>query len=519
MKNPIKKLTALTLALCACIPLCACASDNQTSTSSGIKTLTFVSINDIHGYVEQSSGVSGLSNTAAAIDKMSAYYSTSKKNGDVRDDIVLFGNGDMFQGSAISNMSYGKSVIEAMNAMRFDGMSLGNHEFDWGLDKITAYFDGDESNGEANFPLVVANVYQKSASEYIADLREDDNVVNGVIVEKEGIKVGLIGVIGPCENSVLAERVNDYTFSQDYIVDRVKTIATELKSDGAEIISLNIHYGDTYNTAFANLTDGGEYLIDVLFNGHTHSKYKDAVERADGSFLPVVQAGANNQAFGYVKISYDQTTDEKSVLTYGYKLISKNDTDYDVEVEKVLKDYRNSLIASLPVLAVSDVTVKSKYNLCDYVSELMFTALGTDYAISNNGGLRGTGNITAGKEIKEDSFYEIIPFDNELIVVEMTGDGLYRYLTADEQSKKLYYGVSDGNKDYKALEGDTSYYKIAIIDYVYTGVYFEPYKQYIKNELNTHVMLRDLLVEDARLCGDANVRWSYNNKPRLGCML
>lgn len=541
MNNLIKKLTALTLALCTCISLCACVSDNQTSGSNGYhgdssshfgdssgqtggqtsdtKTLTFISINDIHGYVEQTDGVNGLSNTAAAIDKMSAYYALSKSGSDVRDDIVLFGNGDMFQGSAISNMSYGKSVIEAMNAMRFDGMSLGNHEFDWGLDKITAYFDGDESNGEANFPLVAANVYQKSQSKYIADLSEDDNVVNGVIVEKEGVKVGLIGVIGPCENSILAARVEDYSFRQDYIVNRVTTIAKELKSDGAEIISLNIHYGDYYNNEFANITDDGEYLIDVLFNGHTHSKYTNTIERTDGTFLPVVQAGANNQAFGYIKISYNQATDEKDVLTYGYKKITNKDTDYDVKVEKVLTDYRNNLIAALPVLAVSDVTVRSRSSLYNYVANLMLAALGTDYAISNTGGIRSTGEITAGKAIKEDSFYEIIPFDNELFIMEMTGNGLYRYLTEDEKNKKLFYGVKAGNSDYKRLEGDTSYYKVAIIDYVYTGAYFEPYMQYIKNETNTHVMIRDLLVEDARLCGEANTRWHYNNEPRLGYML
>ena len=196
--------------------------------------LTFVSINDLHGSIEQNeNGTAGISNTAAAIDKLSANYGKNGK--DVRDDIVLFGNGDMFQGTAISNMSKGRSVIEAMNDMRFDGMGLGNHEFDWGLDTVTAYFDGDKSNGEANFPLVAANVYKKSASGYIADLSNDDNVVNGVIVEKSGVKVGLIGVIGPCENSILATMVSDYNFRQDYITDRVKEIAVELKKDGAEI--------------------------------------------------------------------------------------------------------------------------------------------------------------------------------------------------------------------------------------------------------------------------------------------
>ena len=60
-----------------------------------------------------------------------------------------------------------------------------------------------------------------------------------------------------------------------------------------------------------------------------------------------------------------------------------------------------------------------------------------------------------------------------------------------------------------------NYYTIAIIDYVYLGEYFQPYMEYVdkKNTANTQLYLRDMLVEDARLCGKANKRWNYNNTP------
>lgn len=523
MSKIFKKILVFLIVAALSSSLFACEFNPSGSGSSGGSSggsqlkpdnveLTFVSINDLHGSIEQNeNGTAGISNTAAAIDKLSANYEKSGK--DVRDDIVLFGNGDMFQGTAISNMSKGRSVIEAMNDMRFDGMGLGNHEFDWGLDTVTAYFDGDKSNGEANFPLVAANVYKKSASGYIADLSNDDNVVNGVIVEKSGVKVGLIGVIGPCENSILATMVSDYSFRKDYITERVKKVALELKNDGAEIISLNIHYDDYYNEEFASLESDGDYLIDVIFNGHSHSTYSKEVKRPDGSLIPAVQGGSNNKAFAYVKLTYSTENGHIEYNNYRYEKITEKNTAYDKKVEATVRNYKEKLITSLPVLAVSSVTISDRYAISDYVSKVAISALGTDYFASNYGGLRSTGDITAGNPIKEDAFYKIIPFDNAMYVVRMQGDGIYKFCT--EQSSYNYYGYRKGVKQPEELEGDMNYYTVAIIDYVYLGEYFQPYIEYVdeKNTANTQLYLRDLLVEDARLCGKANKRWNYNNTP------
>lgn len=56
-------------------------------------------------------------------------------------------------------MTNGLAVIECMNMMNFDVMGIGNHEFDWEIDTILQYFDGNTENGEANFPLLNANIY------------------------------------------------------------------------------------------------------------------------------------------------------------------------------------------------------------------------------------------------------------------------------------------------------------------------------------------------------------------------
>jgi len=514
MKKQINKLFAFLLAAAVTLSSygCGVASENSDTLQAGEVNLSFVAINDIHGTIEQNAdGLYGLSNTAEVIDSFSANYG---KNDRLRDDVILFGNGDMFQGTAISNMSKGQAVIDAMNEMGFDGMGLGNHEFDWGLDVITAYFDGDASNGEANFPLIAANVYKKSASGYVADVSEDDNVVNGVVVNKSGVKVGLIGVIGPCENSILASRVEDYSFTHEYIAERVKTVATELKSEGAQIISLNVHYSEYYNNDFANIKNGDDYLIDVIFNGHSHQKYKTSETRGDGYTVPVVQGGSNNGAISYVKLTYNTENATFKVKDYGYRNITGNDKAFDKNVEYTIRNYKTRLIDSLPVLAVSGVTVRSGRDLAGYTGAVMTSAFGTDYAVSNYGGLRSNGNIVKGKKIKEDAFYKIIPFDNVVYVMEMQGTGLYRLF--NEQSDYDYFGTKSGAKTLSTLEADESYYTVAIIDYVYTGNYFDPYRQYVRNDVSTTITLRDVLVADAALHGKNNIEWSYFGSPLIG---
>ncbi len=68
---------------------------------------------------------------------------------------IFVSAGDMFQGSPDSNLLYGKTVVEVLNALQMDAMTLGNHEFDWGLDKLAARV------AESRFPYVSANVREK----------------------------------------------------------------------------------------------------------------------------------------------------------------------------------------------------------------------------------------------------------------------------------------------------------------------------------------------------------------------
>ena len=124
--------------------------------------------------------------------------------------------------------------------MEFDMMGIGNHEFDWGIDKIFNYFDGDSTNGEASFKLVNSNVAKNGS------IVTKENICDSLIIEKMGVKVGILSYIEPeCYSSILQPLVNDYSFLD--IISSVTTKGRQLKDAGVDVLIVNVHGGYTTN--------------------------------------------------------------------------------------------------------------------------------------------------------------------------------------------------------------------------------------------------------------------------------
>ena len=124
--------------------------------SSDVNTVTFLSVNDFHGALEASDGEFGAARMGG--------YIISRHN-ENPNGTVLLSAGDMFQGTGISNYRHGRDTLTFMNALGFDAMSLGNHEFDWTLDEVLKYLDGNKANGEASFPFLGCNVIDTRTNE------------------------------------------------------------------------------------------------------------------------------------------------------------------------------------------------------------------------------------------------------------------------------------------------------------------------------------------------------------------
>jgi 2',3'-cyclic-nucleotide 2'-phosphodiesterase/3'-nucleotidase len=96
---------------------------------------------------------------------------------------IVLDEGDLMQGPALSTVFRGQSTIDAYNLMGYDAAAIGNHEFDWGLDTLQA------RSAQANFPFLSANIFVKATGERPAWAKPY------VIVERSGVKVGIIGLI------------------------------------------------------------------------------------------------------------------------------------------------------------------------------------------------------------------------------------------------------------------------------------------------------------------------------------
>lgn len=448
--------------------------------------LHILEVNDVHGYcLQDENGKNGISNLTYLINQI--------RNEDTKDNTILIANGDMFQGTALSNITFGEAMIEIMNAMKVDVMTVGNHEFDWGLDTILKYFDGDESNGEANFPLLNANIY--TSDDKLVTI-ENGKIYQSYVIEKEGIKVGIIGYIGDVYSSISYNLAKEYYFNNN-IQEDVLNIGGKLKENGCDVIVVAIHGGNSSsieaysnNRYLAELKYNGKYLVDAVINGHTHTKQTGYINRSNGLKMPVVQAGCNAAAIGDIVLKIDLKTKEIKTTLVNLHEVYEADKNYDKSVEEVIQKAKkeNENVLS-EVYAVAGETIENQYDLIPWVSNVLVQGTGADVAICNTGGLRSNGQITAGSNVTIENMYMINPFDNYLMKVTVNGTYLRQFLG----SGSIFYGLKDG-LTLNSIKADEEYV-VVVIDYVYYGGSF-PQNDTV---INTGIIMRDLLIEDIKL--------------------
>ena len=453
-------------------------------TKSQSVQVEILQMNDIHGHIENEGSYGGLGRASYLINQI--------RNETKEDNTVLLANGDMLQETAISRVGYGKVVIDAMNEMQFDMMGVGNHEFDWGFSRFLEFFDGDTSNGEANFPLVNSNIYFRDS------LVTGEKVCESLLLEKEDVKVGIVSYIGNVYSSINANMTIDYTFKAraQEITDSVETLAISLKKQGADIILVNIHDGEPSscldyapNLMIANLKLNGEYLVDAVINGHTHTRQDALIKRTGGTEMPVIQSAGKLADFGRIDLTYD--TKEKQVTQVKVSHIKTNSTSIvNSKVEKIINDHYNMNRDILEEVYCKNINYIDRYseNLYEYISNVMLAGTNATAAICNTGAFR---NGVQKGNFDFNALYALNPFDNHIILCEISGADLARFSSANTDKEIVY------TKEYGFSIATDKTYTLAIIDYVYFGNYFAGYRT--ETYKDTNLVLRDLMAEDLRL--------------------
>ena len=437
--------------------------------------INFVMINDTHGaFTDSSQGYS-----IGRVDSLVEYLEATKG------DYIFIHNGDAFQGSYVSGQTYGLAMIEALNASSLDCFVIGNHEFDWGIDKIAQYADGNPANGEADFPFLGANIYYKGTQ------TRPDWIDAYTIIEQDGIKVGIIGIIGDShESSILTRYVKDYDFVNP--IQIIKSTAEYLRNTaGCGVVVVATHdYDVSVNEDIAALS--GSSRIDAIFCAHTHENITESVTRSDSVVIPVVQCSHKNQNAKEVVITV-QGLDTFS--SYTAKLHYPSSYDISDDVQTVIAKYSSIIDESNEVLGSASSTI-SKSTLGAYAVDAMlndeyasYEFGDVDVAIINTGGVRAT--INQG-DITRAEVFEVFPFNNAVVLVNIKGS-LLKSL-CQQNSSYFYIKVSSSIGSYSSLQ-DNVIYQLAVIDYVFEGTRYTQFSGLSADDyILTDIVMRDLLM-------------------------
>lgn len=379
-------------------------------------TLVILHTNDVHGrYVADAEApVIGAAEIAA----------TKKAYEDEGYNVLLLSAGDDIQGMPIVNMSKGQAAVEIMNAMGYDAICPGSHEFDWGAENAVSVFS------KASFPVLAANVTKKG----------DGSLLFGdhtVFELDNGTKVGVFGLDTPMTSTTTnPANIADITFSAGRTLFSCAQEQVEaLKDLGCDLIVCVGHLGVDVSSAPSRSYDVIDNVtgIDIFIDGLSHT---DLTEKRGKTLLQ--SAGCYGATLG--KITWD-TKNKKAVgeLIPAADLTASPDPDVEALVTGINDDIQSELSKTFATTEVAlngneDPGLKTEEtNLGDLTADAILwkaqqaTGRTIDAAIENGGGIRAS--IDAG-DITMSDIKTVFPFDNTVSVVPVTGAQLLEALEA-----------------------------------------------------------------------------------------
>ncbi|MGQ0641372.1 MAG: 5'-nucleotidase C-terminal domain-containing protein [Gemmatimonadaceae bacterium] len=367
--------------------------------------LRVIATNDFHGALESRADSSGIVRGGAAY--LASEIANARRTCVApRCESMWLDGGDMTQGTAASNLAFGRPVIAIFNAVGLTAAALGNHEFDWGLDTLRAHFR------DARYAILGANV-RDSAGRDIPWIRDDTLVTLGAL------KVGVIGaalVETPSVTRVAV--VKDLRFADPAPI--IDSLARRLRARGADRVLVVAHIGAfcgrELTSCRGGIIDIANRLterVDAIVSGHTHSPVR-AVVRG----IPIVQARSRGTALGIIDVPLgDSTTAPVIELRDVRADWATPDSDVAAVVQSAVE--RIAARMSVPVAEIAEhIGQGLRGSLGKLISDAQRHVGGGDVAIMNNGGIRAPlrpGSGTFG------SFFEVHPFDNRLVRLTVTG--------------------------------------------------------------------------------------------------
>lgn len=405
----------------------ASASETVTnaSTSTNNDTVTVLHTNDVHGRMveDDRNGVIGDALLSGIVNDYRSKGTT-----------LVFDSGDSFQGLPISNSSKGEDMATVMNAVGYDAMTVGNHEFDFGLDQLRRL------SKQINFPIITSNVYVNGVRLFqpstIVDktpgVDGDEVVVIGVTTPETATKTHPRNIVGVTFKDPISE--------VEAVIDQVESNARAEGNDYKTYIVL-AHLGidtttpvewrgSTLAEALSNYAPLKGKRVLVL-DGHSHTLHTATY----GDNVTYNQTGSYLNNVGRVVYNSDR------ILSHG--VITHDEAKKNYQVNPTLKatlddiqakykaDSSKVVIENSPVKLSGDrmdVRVRET-NLGNVVADALLDygqsgfSHKSNLAVTNGGGLRET--IAKDKPVTKGDIIAVLPFGNSVAQIQVTGQNIY----------------------------------------------------------------------------------------------
>jgi len=430
--------------------LVACASAGTTpvptSTSAAtdepaaLQHLVILYTNDEHGWLEATEEHGGAAGMLGLWREQEGYSEDGP--------FLILSGGDTWTGPAISSWFDGEPMVETMNAMGYHAAAIGNHEFDFGLDTLR------QRAAEAEFPFLAANIREKEGSAI------PDFALPYVVQEVAGVRVGLIGLASlATPQTTMPDNIADFDFI-DYEL-ALREIVPQAKADGAELL---VVIGHICSYEMRELAPAAAELgVSVMGGGHCHQAFSSVVNN-----VALIQSGSFLENYVRVDIDFDPATG--TVVDIEAMVRSNSGGTPDADVAAIVSAWGVQADEALSEVIgyVEEPIGRSSDAMHNLVTDAWLMAYpNADVALTNRGGFRQ--DIPAG-EITLGAIVGVLPFDNVMVDVEVTGEQLLDNIhcchpvAAGMRVTVGGYVLMDGAE----IERDATYH-VLINDFMYAG--------------------------------------------------
>ena len=450
----------LLLALLLLLSGCGKAPAEVQQPEPQLVVIDLYAVNDLHGRLTDNE-------TQPGVDELTTYLKQQTGNK------ILLSTGDMWQGTMESSLTGGAIITQWMNHLDFNAMILGGHEYDWGEDLIR------QNLAQANFPFLAINVYSRDTD------RRADYCQASVLVEVDGVQIGIIGAIGDCYAGIAAEHTREVYFKTGpELTELVKAEAQNLRSQGADFIVYAVHDGAAVTTDDTKAQPVDDQTLQSYYDTELSNGFVDLVFEADTHYRYVLQdqygvyhlqGGANSSGIAHAKVVIDRARGISSVMLA--ELLPAGKYSYledDPIVAQLLEQYGEQLAPGNRVLG-SNKQYRSGAMICQLVANLYCTKgeeTWGDYDIVLGGGYiscRAPGYLPVG-EVTYSQLQSLLPFDNKITLCSIRGrDLLSKFLETNNDA--YYMKLSDFGKSIRdSIDPNGLYYVVTdsyTADYAY----------------------------------------------------